>query len=163
MAIDPIAAHHMDDVAAALGFSSTTFQALPGMQEIFVMGLDRNLWLERAAFGKLPVARQHVDANVQTFEALDITTVLTLGTDGNLWLNRGPFGQPVATKQHIDGDLLSFQALDTDNVFVLDAGRRLWLDKAPFGTVPPARNQIDANIRAFRSARWRTRAGGRCR
>ena len=153
-AADPAKARELDDIATALGFAPLTFQALPGAQDIFVLGADRKLWLEKAPFGTVPPERQQIDANVLTFQALDGQTVLALGTDGTLWLEMAPFGKVPPARQQVDTKVLAFQALDAQNIVMLGADRNLWLEQGPFGTlgtVPPARQRIDANVRAFQA------------
>jgi hypothetical protein len=149
MTVDPITAKGIVDLEAAMGFPPTTFQASPGSPNIFVLGIDHNLWLEQPPFGKVPPARQQVDGNVETFQALDDQDVLVLGTDGNLWLEHGPFGKVPPARQQVDGNVLAFQALSTEEIFVLGADRKLWLEQSPFGKVPPTRVQVDANVRNF--------------
>jgi hypothetical protein len=128
-----------------------TFQALSDT-EILVLGSNGNLWLEEAPFGKVPPARQQVDANVKAFQALSDTEVLVLGINGNLWLEQGPFlGTIPPTRQQVDANVKAFQALSDTEILVLGNNGNLWLEEAPFGTVPPARKQIDADVLDFQA------------
>ena len=129
-----------------------SFQTVDAYGHIFVLGINGNLWLEQPPFGKLPPARQQVDGNVFTFQALDLQTVLVLGTDGNLWLEQGPFGKVPPPRQQVDGNVQTFQALDTQNVFVLGNDGNLWLEQGPWGKVPPNRQQVDGNVLEFHAA-----------
>ena len=115
-----------------------------------MLGTDGNLWLEQAPFGKVPPARQPVDANVRAFQALGVNAfVWVLGTDGKLWLEQAPFGRVPPKRQQIDANVLAFQPLDINDVIVLGSDGNLWLEQAPFGTVPPKRQQIDGNVMEF--------------
>ena len=49
-------------------------------------GMHRNLWLEFAPFGRVPLSRKQIDANVLKFQPLSESQMLVLGTDRKLWL-----------------------------------------------------------------------------
>ena len=126
-----------------------SFQSVDGYKHVYVLGTNGNLWLEQAPFGKVPPARQQVDATVFTFQALDDSNVYVLGTDGNLWLETAPFGKVPPARKHVDGNVQAFQALDNENVVVLGTDGKLWLENGPWGKVPPQRVQVDASVRQF--------------
>ena len=123
-----------------------SFQAMVPSTQIFVLGSDGNLWLERAPFGTVPPSRQQVDANVLTLQARDIQNVLVLGSDGNLWLEHAPFGNVPPRPEHVDGAVQAFQGIDSEAVLVLGTDGNLWLEHAPFGNVPPKREKVDATV-----------------
>ena len=85
------------------------FQATPG-SDVFVLGTDKNLWLESPPYGQQ--SRAQVDGNVGAVQSLGSTdNVLVLGTDRRLWYEQGPFEQngPVPPPRiQIDGNVLSF-------------------------------------------------------
>lgn len=139
---------------STLNGTPTPFQALPGYQQVFVLGGDGKLWLEEAPFGvKIPPKREQVDGNVWKFQALDTNTVYVLGRDKSLWLEQAPFGTKIPPKRdQVDGSVLSFQALDNKRVYVLGTDGNLWLEESPFGKeIPPKRTQIDANAKDFQA------------
>jgi hypothetical protein len=88
-----IAHAQMPQNNSARGLTPRTFQALQGGQEIIMLGIDGNLWLEEAPFGQVPPKRQQVDSHVWTFQAVDANSVFVLGSDGKLWLEHAPFGK----------------------------------------------------------------------
>jgi hypothetical protein len=126
-----------------------SFQTVDGYSHIFVLGVNGNLWLEQAPFGKVPPARQQVDATAFTFQAMDNNDVFVLGTDGNLWLETAPWGKVPPARQQVDGSVQAFQALDSQTVVVLGNDGKLWLESGPWGKVPPPRVQVDASVRQF--------------
>jgi len=127
----------------------TSFQTVDGFDNIFVLGTDGNLWMERPPFGNLPPARTRIDGNVFTFQALDDQHVLVLGTDGKLWLEQAPFGNVPPSRVQIDGSVQAFQGLDAQNVLVLGIDGNLWQEQAPFGKVPTTRTQVDGTVKQF--------------
>jgi hypothetical protein len=121
-------------------------------QNVFVVGTNRDLWLEQAPFGTVPPARERIDGNVLTAQPFDINDVFVLGNDRNLWLERAPFGNVPPARQQIDGGVEISQAIDLQHVFVLGIDRNLWLEQAPFGTVPPpGRQQVDGSVQNFQA------------
>ena len=126
-----------------------SFQTVDGYQNIFVLGTNGTLWMERPPFGTAPPARTQVDGDVFTFQALSDQQVAVLGTNGNLWLEQAPFGKMPPSRQQIDGSVQAFQALDSSDVVVLGNDGNLWLETGPWGKVPPSRVQVDANVKQF--------------
>jgi hypothetical protein len=118
---------------------------------VYVLGMNGNLWLEQPPFGHVPPARQQVDETVQAFRALFTGPVLVLGDNGNLWLEQGPFGKVPPTRQQVDATVWAFQGLNGTTqtnpvVLVLGDNGNLWLENAPYGKVPPGRQQVDADV-----------------
>jgi hypothetical protein len=137
--------------------TARTFQGLPDLQDILVLGTDHYLWLEQAPFGTVPPVRQRVDNNVQAFQAMDTQLVLVhtqhvlvLGIDGKLWLEQAPFGKIPPVQQQIDKNVRAFQAVNENNIFVLGTDEKLWLEHAPFGNLS-RRQQVDAKVLAFQA------------
>ena len=64
--------------------------------------MDRNLWLEFAPFGRVPLSRKQIDANVLKFQPLSESQVLVLGTDRKLWLESGAFGNAPLPRKQVD-------------------------------------------------------------
>jgi hypothetical protein len=148
---------------------------------IFVLGVDGNLWLDTwpvpppntpgfNAWGDVQETirrRRQVDANVAAFQAIDRNTVFVLGKDGNLWLETSstattpPWGnltQTINTRQHIDGIVEAFNTwLDEHNtlgdwvVFVKDTDHVLWYETSP---IPPSTTWIRPRRRPTGS--WKT-------
>src|SRR5579862_412183 len=59
---------------------------------VFVLGTDRNLWLEKTPFGTVPQPQRiHIDGNVKGCQAIPGSDVFILGTDNKLWRERTPF------------------------------------------------------------------------
>jgi hypothetical protein len=131
----------------------TAFGTEDGYRNIFVLGLNGNLWLEQAPFGNLPPARKQVDGTVFTFQPLSNDTVAVLGTDGKLWLEQAPFGKVPPARTQIDGSVQAFQALDSQTMLVLGIDGNLWYETGPFGKVPPSRVKVDGNVKQFRGTR----------
>jgi hypothetical protein len=71
--------------------------------QAYVLGVDGNLWLETAPWGKVPPAREQVDGNVAGFWPLSASEAYVLGTDGNLWLENAPWGTVPPGRKHVDG------------------------------------------------------------
>jgi PASTA domain len=84
------------------------FQALPGTQliasdtKVFVLDTAGSLWLEQGPFGAIPPARQQVDSNVSSFQALSDTQVFVLRNDGTLWLKDWPAGAASPSRLQVD-------------------------------------------------------------
>jgi hypothetical protein len=122
---------------------------------VYVVGGDRNLWLELPPFGtQIPPNRQLVDGNVSQFQGLDGNDVFVLQDNGNLWLETSPFGS--ANPLQLDANVGAFQAVQSgfgNKVFVLGTDRNLWWEPWPTGSVANTiaeRLIIDANVQAFR-------------
>ena len=136
-------------------FGRSLFQSL-GVNEVLVLDVGLNLWLEHGPFGTVPPTREQVDGNAVAFGAINANTIYVLGSDGNLWLEHGPFGTVPPTRQQVDGNVAAFDTLFENIdaailVYVLGSDGNLWLEHGPFGAVPPTRQQVDGNVAAFDS------------
>jgi hypothetical protein len=125
-----------------------TFQPV-SEEQVYVLGSDRNLWLENGPSGTVPPPRVPVDACVRSFQSLGSAQALVLGMDGNLWLESNPFGP--AHRVQVDGNVAGFQAIDANTIVVQGTDDTLWIESAPFGHVPPSRTEVDRNVEAFRA------------
>lgn len=128
-----------------------TFQAID-TANVFVLGSDHNLWLEKAPFGTVPQPqRVMIGSGVQTFQALNTQLVYELGTVPWETNSRVLYNWNGA----IDRNVQAFQALDEANVFVLGTDGNLWYEWAPFASdsnlVPINRKQVDGNVYAFQA------------
>jgi hypothetical protein len=101
----------------------------------------------QSSWWKIPPDRDQIDANAQSFQALDCQTVVVLGTDKKLWLEHAPFGNVPPDREQIDANAQSFQALDRQTVVVLGTDKKLWLEHASvprpctIGASPPFLNE----------------------
>jgi hypothetical protein len=123
---------------------------------VFVLGSDRNLWLETAPFGfQIPLPpnqRPQVDGKVLEFTVNSINSLYVLGTDRNLWLEFGPFvpnGKVPPLRTYIDGNVGAWQPTSGSDVFVLGTDHKLWREWSPYGQANRA--QIDANAESIQS------------
>jgi hypothetical protein len=108
---------------------------------IYVLGTDRNLWLETGPFkqdGPIPPGRTPVVANVLDFDPIDENNVYVLDTDRNLSLISAPFGTvPPPQPTPIDGNVVGFDGLNANGtplrfnsklaIYVLRTNGELWL------------------------------------
>jgi len=118
-------------------YNVRTFQSLTAsaqsvlvtdVKDILVRGDDGNLWLEHAPFGKVPPARQQVDAHVLTIQGITDGSgdMVVLGKDGNLWLEQPPFGTVPPMRQQIDANVQAFYSLFYGGVLILGDDGILW-------------------------------------
>jgi hypothetical protein len=137
---------------ATAGNASETFQTASrrNPEQIFVLGSDGKLWLERAPFGAIPPDRVQIDATAVAFQPLVDQAVLVLGTDRKLWLEHGPFGSIPPARELVDTSVQDFEAVDDQSVLVLGTDGKLWLERGPFDPARPARTQVDATVRSFK-------------
>jgi hypothetical protein len=143
--LDPGRPRRWDDLASASGNPRRAFQAID-VQNIFVLGADGVLSLEDRSLGS--GTSQIVDRDVESFEAISLSEVLTLkkngpllGNHNALWDVRGPFGTK-AKGSCIEGFVWR-QASPSDHVCV----------------TPGTRAQAGADNAA---GPGRVAAGGRC-
>jgi hypothetical protein len=110
-----------------------------GLQEVFVLGQDGNLWHEYGPFNTVPLppcnggkagCRSLVASNVYEFMAADSDNVFVMDNSRNLWLTNGQ------RQVQVDGHVNSFLAVDAETVYVVGTDSKLWVEHAPFGTVP---------------------------
>jgi hypothetical protein len=126
---------------------------------IYVLGTDRNFWLETGPFkqnGPIPPGRTQVDSNVLDFESIDENNVYVLRTDGNLWRESAPWGQ-VPPGKPVAGDVVGFDGLAVTGrqlminskpaVYVLYTNGDLWLVR--FEETPPIAAQVDGKVIDF--------------
>jgi hypothetical protein len=126
---------------------------------IYVLGTDRNFWLETGPFkknGPIPPGRTPVDSNVFDFESVDKNNVYVLRTDGNLWLESAPWGQ-VPPGKPVAGNVLGFDGLAVTGlqlminskpaIYVLYANGDLSLVR--FEETPPVITPVDSNVINF--------------
>lgn len=115
---------------------------MAGNQEIFIVGLDGNLWLAEGPFGNVPPKRVPVDVNVMagygSILGFNSSELLVLGSDSHLWLERGPFGNlpwveadqfppPKSQRWHIDGSVYDFYPWTSEGpFFIVGNDYNLW-------------------------------------
>jgi hypothetical protein len=142
--------------------------------KVFVLGTDDNLWWEPWPTGSVAntiAERLIVDANVQTFQVLDVYDVFVLGEDGNLWWEGLPFGkvgqtlQTMHTRRQVDSNVQAFQPIDGYDIYVLGLDGNLWFETWPvpgpntstydaWGNVQETinlRKIVDQNVAAFQA------------
>jgi hypothetical protein len=92
------------------------------------------------------MTREHVDGNVQDFQAFVGGRAYVLGTDDNLWDETGRWKS--MTREHVDGNVTAFEALNADQAYVIGSDGKLWSESGPWGKVPPSRHEIGGGVYA---------------
>ena len=130
-----------------------TFQPIGGDGQLFdnaspsgvyVLGHDRQLWLDVPPWNSYPPHRYYVDRCVASFQALSATSALVLGLDNNLWLETAP-GTVRPHRTWVDGNAEAFQMVNGSTIFVLGTNGLLWEETAPYG---PGRRTLVAGTTA---------------
>jgi hypothetical protein len=106
--------------------------------DVYVLGTDRNLWLEYPGTNK---ARLLIDGNVQTF-APSSGLVYVMGTDRKLWLETPGQGHG---PNPVDANVGSFAPVDSSFVFVDGSDGRIWREHGDY----THRDFVDADPQSF--------------
>jgi hypothetical protein len=144
-----------DTMSAAMELKPMANMTLPqGRMEMFEIksaGPAKLLWREFGTWNNARQPRDHVDGNVQAFQALNADIACVLGADGKLWREFGARDNAQQPRRNVDGHVRAFQALDASIVYVLGYDGKLWREFGTWNNAMQPRIQVDGSVRSFQA------------